>query len=310
MTISPRRASTASAPRADSGRGSRGQADAGSSRSLLRRAGVTLAFLAAMAGTAVGVGAFGGDPIAEAAGGLLAADSTHLAPAGSAFSIWSLIYLGLGAYTLWQWWDPRDERGIAAPAIASLLLNAAWILVIQAGWVWLSVPVIAVLLGVLAQLFRRITVLPPRSQLESLVVDGTFGLYLGWVSVATCANIAAALKGAGFLGAGFPEVIAVVVLVVVAAIGVAVTVAGRRPIAAPAAMVWGLAWIAVGRVTDAPHSPVVAIAAVAAALVIAVAAAAGWLRGRREPAAPEKVSHPGRPSARGSYRAVPERTGR
>ena len=248
---------------------------------ILRRGAVTLAFLVAMAGTAVGVGAFGGDPIAEAAGGLLAADSTLLAPASSAFSIWSLIYLGLGAYTLWQWWDARDERGIAAPAIASLLLNAAWILTIQAGWVWVSVPVIAVLLGVLALLFHRIMVHPARSLLERAVVDGTFGLYLGWVSVATCANIAAALKGSGFLGAGIPEVLAVVVLTVVALIGIALTVAGRRPIAAPAAMVWGLAWIAVGRAVDAPHSPVVAIAAVTAALAITIAAATGWLRGRQ-----------------------------
>jgi len=240
---------------------------------ILRRGAVTLAFLAAMVGTAVGVGAFGGDPIAEAAGGLLAADSTHLAPASSAFSIWSLIYLGLGGYTLWQWWDARDERGIAAPAIASLLLNAAWILTIQAGWVWISVPVIAVLLGVLALLFHRITVRPARSLLERVVVDGTFGLYLGWVSVATCANIAAALKGAGFLGFGIPEVLAVVVLAVVAVLG----------IAAPAAMVWGLVWIAVGRAADAPHSPVVAIAAATAALVITIAAATGWLRGRRAP---------------------------
>lgn len=250
---------------------------------ILRRGAVTLAFLAAMVGTAIGVGAVGGDPIAEAAGGLLAADSTHLAPASSAFSIWSLIYLGLGAYTLWQWWDARDERGIAVPAIDSLLLNATWILVIQAGWVWVSVPVIAVLLGVLALLFHRITVHPARSALERVVVDGTFGLYLGWVSVATCANIAAALKGAGFLGFGVPEVIAVVVLAVVAALGIALTVAGRRPIAAPAAMVWGLAWIAVGRAADAPHSPVVAIAAATAALVITIAAATGWLRGRRAP---------------------------
>ena len=28
---------------------------------------------------------------------------------------------------------------------------------------------------------------------ERVVVDGTFGLYLGWVAVATCANVTAAL---------------------------------------------------------------------------------------------------------------------
>ena len=47
---------------------------------ILRRGAVTLAFLAAMVGTAIGVGAVGGDPIAEAAGGLLAADSTPSRP--------------------------------------------------------------------------------------------------------------------------------------------------------------------------------------------------------------------------------------
>ena len=37
-------------------------------------------------------------------------------------------------------------------------------------------------------------------------------------------------------------------------------------------MVWGLVWIAVGRASDAPHSPAVAIGAAAAAAVIGVAA--------------------------------------
>ncbi|WP_394216545.1 tryptophan-rich sensory protein [Brachybacterium vulturis] len=249
-------------------------------RPLVRRLAVTASFLLAMLGTAIGVGAFGGDPIDEAAGGLLAADATHLAPAGSAFTIWTVIYIGLGAYTLWQWWDRRDARRIAAHAIASLLLNAAWILTIQAGWVALSVVVIAVLLVVLADLFRRLTAVPPGGAVERIVVDGTFGLYLGWVSVATCANIAAALTGAGFSGFGAPALLAVLVLAVVAVIGAGLSVAGRRPVAAPLAMIWGLAWIAVGRATDEPHAPAVAIAAVVAAAVIALAAAAQWLRPR------------------------------
>ena len=171
-------------------------------RPILRRLAVTVSFAVAMLGTAVGVGAFGGTPMQEAAGGLLGADATHLAPATPAFMLWSVIYVGLGAYCLWQWWDPADARGIAVPAIASLLLNAAWLLTIQAGLLWLSVVVIAALLAVLGLLFRRTTTRPAGGLLERLVVDGTFGLYLGWVSVATCANVAAVLKGAGFEGFG------------------------------------------------------------------------------------------------------------
>ncbi|MBB5832567.1 tryptophan-rich sensory protein [Brachybacterium aquaticum] len=241
-------------------------------RPLLRHLTVTVSFALAMLGTAVGVGAFGGDPIDEAAGGLLAADATHLAPATGAFRIWSLIYLGLGAYAVWQWWDRHDHRGVALPAIASLLLNAAWILSIQAGAVGVSVVVIVLLLAVLGLLAHRLTARPAGGTLEQLVVDGTFGVYLGWVSVATCANIAAALKGAGFAGFGAPGVLAAAVLAVVAVLGVALVRAGRRPVAAPAAMIWGLAWIAAGRALDAPHSPVTAVAALAAAAVIAAAA--------------------------------------
>jgi drug/metabolite transporter (DMT)-like permease len=44
---------------------------------------------------------------------------------------------------------------------------------------------------------------------------------------------------------------------------------GRWAVAA--AMAWGLAWIAVGRLTDEPRSPLVGLAAVAAAVVVLVA---------------------------------------
>ena len=247
---------------------------------LPRRLAVTVSFLLAIAGSAVGVGAFGGQQISEAAGGLLAADATHLAPAGPAFSLWTVIYLGLGAYTLWQWWDRDDERRLAALAIASMLLNAAWILSIQAGAVWLSVPVIAVLLAVLATLFRRLTAIAPRSLVERLAVDGPFGLYLGWVSVATCANIAAALKGAGFTGFGVPALLAVVVLAAVVVVGVGLTLYGRAPGAAPRARRWGRAWSAGGRATDAPDSPTVAIAATVAAVLIGASAVIQLVRRR------------------------------
>ena len=52
------------------------------------------------------------------------------------------------------------------------------------------------------------------------MTDGTFGLYLGWVSVATCANIAATLLDAGFAPERpTVEVIAILVLAVTALLG-------------------------------------------------------------------------------------------
>ncbi|WP_324650568.1 tryptophan-rich sensory protein [Georgenia sp. H159] len=238
---------------------------------LVRRVVVTLAYVGCVAGSLIGVGLFGGTPIAEAADGLLAADSTHLAPASPAFSVWSVIYTGLGAYTLWQWWDRTDPRRIAWLVVASLVLNAAWILVVQAGLVWASVAVIVALLVVLAETFRRLLAVPPRSVLEAVVADGTLGLYLGWVCVATCANAAAALLGAGFTGAGQPQWWAVGVLAAVGVVGVALAVVGRGRVAVAATIVWGLAWIVVARTSGEPESPTTAVAAgVVAALVVVV----------------------------------------
>lgn len=237
---------------------------------LVRQITVSVAYVVCLAGSLVGVGVFGGTPIAEAADGLLSADATHLAPASSAFSVWTVIYIALGAYTVSQWWDRTDERRIAWLVVASLVLNAGWILSVQAGSVGGSVAVIVALLAVLAETFRRLLRVPPRSWVEAVAADGTVGLYLGWVSVATCANIAAALLGAGFTGGDRPELWAVGVLAVVAAVGVALAVVGRGRLAVAATLVWGLTWIAVARATGEPESMTTAIAAGAAAAVIAV----------------------------------------
>lgn len=237
---------------------------------LARKITVTASYVICLLGSMIGVGVFGGTPIEQAAGGLLSTDATLMAPGTGAFAIWSVVYAGLGAYTVWQWWDD-DRRRIGRLVASSMLLNAAWILVIQAGWVWLSVAVIVALLGVLATVFRRLVARRPASTLESVIADGTMGLYLGWVSVATAANVAAALVGSGFDGFGRPELWAVAVLAVAAGIGVALAVTGRGRLAVAASLVWGLAWIAAERATGTLTSTTTALAAFAAAVAILVA---------------------------------------
>ena len=242
------------------------------------RIAVTGSFLAAIVASAIGVGALGGVPIEEAAGGLLATDATHVAPASPAFSLWSVIYAALGLYTLWQWWDQQDPRRVTTPAIASLLLNGGWILTVRAGWIWPSVLVILTLLVVLAELFRRTSAVAPRSAIERVVVDGTFGLYLGWVCVATCANITAALVGSGAPDLGRPDLLASAGIVVAGLIGLILALRGRGAVAAPIGFTWGLAWIAVARTTGAPESVTTATSASIAALAVGLATALAAVR--------------------------------
>lgn len=242
---------------------------------------VLIALPVTLAAAALGSGAFGGQEVQSSSSGALSADATPLAPASTAFSIWSVIYLGLAAYAIWQVLpkqrnDPR-QRSISWLATASLVLNATWILCAQAGLLPLTVVVIVLLLGVLAAIFALLRRTEPRSTLEALLVDGTFGLYLGWVSVATVANIAAALAAAGWRPEPF-EPLAIVVLAAVAAVGVAIALRGRGTIAPTLAILWGLSWIGIGRLYDQPASATVALAAAIACVVIGAATVIARLR--------------------------------
>jgi hypothetical protein len=242
----------------------------------MRQVGVTVAEVLCIIGTLVGVGVIG-TRVEESSGGALAADATLIAPAGPAFQIWSLIYFGLAAYTVWQWLpanatSPR-ARATGWLVAASMLLNAAWLLVTQQGWIWVSVIVIAALVVTLGVTMARLHAHQATDTVERIIVDGTMGLYLGWVTAATCANVTAALVASGVNPeAPVSTIAAVVVIAVAAGLGVllAAGLGGRYSVAA--ALAWGLVWIGVGRLTSGPLSTPVAIAAFAAALVVIAAA--------------------------------------
>ena len=253
-----------------------------------RQTTVTVSLVVCIVGSMYGAGVFGPPAVADAAGGALAADATLLAPGGPAFSIWSLVYLGLAVYTVWQWLPAQTgasrHRRTGWLAAASMLLNCAWLLTVRGDLLWLSVVVIVALVLVLGLVVARLADDPPGSRADAWITDGTFGLYTGWVAVATCANVTAVLVDAGVRpDRALAEAAALAVLAVVGVLALALARRTRGNVGIGLAMGWGLAWIAVGRLTDAPESTVVG----AGALVVAVFALAvpAWVTSRTTRAA-------------------------
>ena len=248
----------------------------------IRQVVVTASAVFMVVGTLFGIGVIG-TRVEESAGGSLSATATLLAPAVRAFSIWSVIYAGLIAYVVWQWLpsqaaSPRARR-IGWLAAASMVLNGVWLLVTQVGQLWLSVVVIVALAVVLGLLMQRLGRPRNAGTVEKLVVDGTFGLYLGWVSVATAANITATLVASGVNPPlEVAELWAVGVLAVAAGIGVLLARVLDARLGVALAMGWGLAWIAVGRLAGEPASPLAGAAAAVAAAVVLTVTGLIWLR--------------------------------
>jgi len=114
---------------------------------------------------------------------------------------------------------------------------------------------------------------------ETWLVRVPFSVYLGWITVATIANVTVWLDYLGWSGWGVgPEVWTVIVLAVAVVIAALVS-RTRRDVAYLLVLVWAFVGIAVKH----PDTTVVATAAWGAAAVVAALAAVGFIRGRALP---------------------------
>ncbi len=125
---------------------------------------------------------------------------TILTPAGYAFSIWTLIYIGIIAFSIYQLL-PRNLarfRPVRSLYVVSCVLNCAWI------YFWHHDQIAICLLVILALLFTLILIVRQFSlDAESggaLFTKIPFGIYAGWVTAATLVNFVVFLN---YLGVSF-----------------------------------------------------------------------------------------------------------
>ena len=256
---------------------------------LVRQIAVISALGFTLVAVAVGVGGLGGTEVQDSQGGQLSSQGSYLAPATPAFSIWSIIYLGLAAYVVWQALPSQRasarQRAIGWWIALTIVLNGLWLVAAQLLTIEWTVIVIVLLLIALCITFRIsvVTREPRGGWLDALLIDGVTGLHLGWVTLATVANIAAWLTGV------VPEsweesatAWGLAVLAVVAVIGVGIAWASGWRVAPGIALAWGLSWLAVGRLSGDPSNQAIGIAAIiVAAIVLLVPVGVAGLRALR-----------------------------
>jgi hypothetical protein len=171
-------------------------------------------------------------------------------PAGYVFSIWGLIYIGLLAFAVYQALPAQREnprlRKIGYWFALSCLANSVWIFMWHYNLFPLSLLVMLVLLAALLVIYLRLDIGRTRvSTVERWCVNIPFSVYLGWITVATVANVTDVLYDLGWNGFGIaPETWAVIMLIIAAGLGVAMAVT-RRDVAYLLVLVWAFAGIGV-----------------------------------------------------------------
>ncbi len=174
----------------------------------------------------------------------------YFVPAGYVFSIWGIIYIGLIAYAIFQALPAQREN----PRLRSTgwwvslggLANIIWIFLWHYEQFPLTLIAMLVLLATLIITYLRLGIgRSTVSKAETWAVRVPFSIYLGWITVATVANLTQVLYFLNWDAFGISAVYWMWII-----LGAVFVIAGlmnftRRDIAYSAVILWALAGIAI-----------------------------------------------------------------
>lgn len=203
-------------------------------------------------------------------------------PAGYAFAIWGVIYIGALAYAVYQALpsnahDQLLER-IGWPTAAGYALCIGWLLAARFGPGWMTVPII---FGMLLCLTSALLVVArwhePMGTTRQVLVAAPLGLYVGWLSAAAFVNAADVLPGYGFDRFGLsPQAFGCLVVIAAGVLASAIALATSAYLPYIAAVMWAL--VAIIMNSGLPQrGNLVSTSAAVAAMLLAGLAASLWL---------------------------------
>ncbi|MFK3961571.1 TspO/MBR family protein [Guptibacillus hwajinpoensis] len=189
-------------------------------------------------------------------------------PAGYVFSIWGLIYLLLGIWVIRQF--PKSRRDLpiyqetSGLFVLSSILNSLWIFMWHYEFFGISVIVMLLLLFTLIRLYTNL-----KAADASFFDLLPFSVYLGWISVATIANISYYLTYIDWNGFGISDTIWTFLLLIIATILALYFLKSEQDWIYPLVFVW--AFIGIGVKNQNGDVPLVVYSSyVLAALILIV----------------------------------------
>ncbi|MGD6933813.1 MAG: tryptophan-rich sensory protein [Candidatus Bathyarchaeia archaeon] len=197
---------------------------------------------------------------------------TLITPAGYVFSIWGVIYVLLGIFTVYQALPKNQgqpfQKQIGFLFGLSSLANIAWLFAWQYEQLPISVALMLLLLGSLIAIYVRLGIGKSKASIpEKLAVQLPFSVYLGWITIATIANISATLVNVGWDGLGIEATTWALIVIAVAVLITILFLALRKDVAYALVVVWAL----VGISANQTQNQTIVTATQTSAIIIAIA---------------------------------------
>ena len=180
-------------------------------------------------------------------------------PSGITFAIWGVIYLLLILFAIYQSRDFFKKDKIEMPYLTKITpffilasaANIIWIFLWHYEQVALSLIAMLILLISLIAIYIKLNVGQQQTPLkEKMFIHVPFSVYLGWITVATIANITAWLVIISWDGFGISDVTWTIIVLCVATLLTLIILYKRRDIAYSLVIIWALLGIVIKRMQD------------------------------------------------------------
>jgi hypothetical protein len=203
----------------------------------------------------------------------------YFVPAGYVFSIWGLIYLALLGFVIYQILPAQRQnprlRAIGYWFALANLANSAWIFLWHYEYFGLTLAAMLALLASLIVIYLRLDVGRVKvAGAERWLVDLPFSIYLGWVTVATIANVTSLLDFLGWSGWGIPPQVWAVIMLCAGVVIAGAMAWNRGDIAYLLVIIWAYVGIAVKH-ANVPLVSITAWVCTALVAIMALLAALG-----------------------------------
>jgi benzodiazapine receptor len=180
------------------------------------------------------------------------ANPTLITPAGYVFSIWGLIYLLLGIFVVYQALPSNQgkkfQKKVGWFFALSSIFNVAWLFLWQYGFLIESLILMILLLATLITIYLRLNIGKNKTSFwERLTVHLPFSVYLGWITIATIANVAVALVSVKWDSFGLAPEIWAAIVIALALIITLLVLSTRKDIAFALVIIWALVGIGVNQ---------------------------------------------------------------
>jgi len=182
-------------------------------------------------------------------------------PSGITFSIWGVIYFLLIIFAVYQARDLFKKEKISMPYLEKIsyffilasISNIIWIVLWHYQEINLSLLAMLVLFISLMAIYLRLNIGKEKVSLkEKLCIHLPFSVYIGWITVATIANVTAVLVTNNFDGLGISEATWTILIIAIATLLTIILLLKRKDIAYSLVIIWALLGIYLKRSTIDP----------------------------------------------------------